>query len=188
MTKIRQAPSGPDIQNASGGLLDVGPGLPQAVYKTHLTAISSIPSSSAQEIRSDMTDPASAQDFRVTVTEAKGASQYIARLRFDLRMLANYAGDDTTGVSLYADSESAVQTFLGQTNVILSGSPGIILPSHVDFETNPFLASALAGWSEGEAFTVYAILSGFTVAPADSIQLYSAGQVGTALLEVTELF
>lgn len=187
MTKIRQSPSGPDITNDAGGKLNVGGGTPSRSWRTHLTAVSNIPSGSQEEIRSDMSTPASATDFRVTVPDPDPGNQYIARLRFDLRMLATYAGDEVTTSFLQALAGASVETFLGLTNVILS-NPGVQMPSHVDFESQPFYPTALAGWVEGQPFTVRSFLGSFVVAPADSIQLYSAGSIGTALLEVTEYF
>jgi hypothetical protein len=188
MVELRNPPSGPPIKNSTGGALNPGPGLIQRAWKTRLAAVTTFPAGSV-ELSSDMTGP-DPQDFRVSSEGIKADLEYVARVRGDFRILDGYAGTTSMSVSLWATFGSGGgNVFLNNCVVPLGYPPaGGTMPMHLDFESEPFLPTALGGWNEGEEITVRCEISVTTITPADTIEFFTPGQIGSAIIELSELF
>lgn len=187
MVAIRKSPSGPLIQNAEGAALNIGPGMVQRSWSVRMTAQSFVPNATGVQIRSDMSDPVAPNDFRVVVPDPDPLCRYVARVRFDFLIDADYAGGALAGLLLRADNPA--QTFLNQAAIPLSIPGGAMdVLAHVDFESDPFDIQSAGNWQQGNPVEFYAELSAQTVSPLGSLSISSTGELGTAILEVFELF
>lgn len=193
MVAIRNGPSGPAIKNDNGAVLEFGAGTIVRKVTTHMRANPVVQDDVTKEISSNMADDLT--DFRATLQNCKAGLKYIARVRF---IIAAAEGTDGTSGTLSVDLKvlpegggSGDFVFINNmsTSAFVSPRPTVTALTYaIDFESEPFDASLLPTWVEGAPLTVAATLNQFPYTSLGSVQLFSQGELGTAIISLEEVF
>lgn len=193
MAVLRISPSGELVTNEDGGGFEIGPGMVMRKALTHMTANPVVQNDVEKEISSNM--ETNLTDFRATLKNCKAGLKYIASVQFTIAAAAGTDGTGTTlSVALQVLPEgggSGDFQFINQmsTSAFIAPRPTPMATSYaIDFETEPFEASLLPTWIEGAPLTVAATLSQFSYTSLGSVQIFSQGQLGTAIISLQEVF
>lgn len=194
MTALRISPSGELVQNENGGQFEIGPGAVMRKVTTYMGAANPIVQDDVEkEISSNMQEDRT--DFRATLQNCKAGLKYIARVRFIIVAGTATAGTSSgLSVNFQAIPEgggSGDYQFINNmaTSAFIDPRPTVQATSYaIDFQSEPFDASLLPSWVEGGPLTVLATLSAFAYTSVGSVQIFSQGELGSAVISLEEVF